>query len=97
VAADTQWIRERFDDQDHVILNLLRVVNAVEHLAAEANATISIWREMRGYKDDATEYEEVEQHARVAREALIEVTDGVFRMREDLRARVTWPAEGGAS
>jgi hypothetical protein len=96
-TADTEWIRERFDDQDHVLLNLLRVVNAVEHLAAEGNATISIWREMRGHKDDATEFEEIEQHARVAREALIEVTDGLFRMREDLRARLPMPAKGGAS
>ncbi len=97
-AAETEWIRERFDDMDHVVLNLLRVVNAVEHLASEGNATISIWREMRGYKDDFTEYEEIEQHARVARDALIEVTDGLFRMREDLRSRLaSVRTEGGAT
>jgi hypothetical protein len=95
VAPDTEWIRERFDDTDHVILHLLKVVNAVEHLAAEGNATISIWREMRGYKDDSSEYEEIEQHARVARESLCEVTDGILRMREDLRQRVS--SQGGAS
>lgn len=90
-----EWMQERFDDMDHVTLHLLTAVNAVEHLAGEGNAAVSIYRELRGYHDGAEEYEEVERHARAARKSLREVTDGVLRIREDLRQSLF--VKGGAS